>query len=484
LRRPSRGHSRWFARRDAGFTLTELVIAMLVVGVLASIALPSFLGSRNNSYDKEAQASIQAILRAANLVYQSQGDFSDGSSAGCGTDAGSATSLAADLQRLEPGVDVVGGSVSSSNSRVVSVDARPTFNSNGEKLGCQGFYAVAFSSSGICWAARFISEGKYLGSGSVSPVVANGQTNTSNSAITTWAALAVNGNAFGVLKPQSSAADGDDSNAMASIQTACKARTQSTGATSLSTNYIAPSQFYASWRDAVAAPTQPAPTCANGRGTCVLGDTGPGGGIVFYVQAGGGSFTSTGSDCGTACKYLEAATSDLPDSTSANYTPWGINSIGACFTSGGGISNESCTQGSIYPGDVAAQSASATAAEAIGMGMANTNQIYARLTTVGGAATTAYSAGRAWAYSNNGKTDWHLPSKLELNELFNERTRFPGSGFGANGFVVGVFLHSSTEVSGSISAFRAQRFLDGAVGNNGKGGSAPVRAVRAFGPTD
>ena len=37
---------------DSGFTLTELVIAMLVVGVLASIALPSFLGSRNNSYDK------------------------------------------------------------------------------------------------------------------------------------------------------------------------------------------------------------------------------------------------------------------------------------------------------------------------------------------------------------------------------------------------------------------------------------------------
>ncbi len=470
---------RWFGRRDAGFTLTELVIAMVVLGVLASIALPSFLGSRNNSYDKEAQASIQAVLRASKLLYQGQGDFSDASSAQCGD----STALAADLQRLQPSVDVVASSASSTNSRVVSVQAVQTYNSNGELLGCQGFYAVAFSSSGNCWAARFISEGKYLGSGSVSPVVANGQTNTSNSAITTWAALSVNGNAFGVLKPQSSAADGDDSNSMASIQTACKAKTQSTGAASLSTNYIAPSQFYASWRDAVAAPTQPAPTCANGRGTCVLGDTGPGGGIVFYVQAGGGSFTSTGSDCGTSCKYLEAATSDLPDSTLANYTPWGINSIGACFTSGGAFSTESCTQGSIYPGDVAAQSASATAAEAIGMGMANTNQIYARLTTVGGAATTAYSAGRAWAYSNNGKTDWHLPSKLELNELFNQRTRFPESGFGANGFVVGVFLHSSTESSGSIGAFRSQRFLDGSVGNGGKGGSAPVRAVRAFGPT-
>ena len=145
------------AHFDAGFTLTELVIAMLVVGVLASIALPSFLGSRNNSYDKEAQASIQAVLRASNLVYQSQGDFSDGSSAQCGDSTG----LAADLQRLEPGVDVVASSTSSTNSRVVSVQAVQTWNSNSELLGCQGFYAVAFSSSGNCWAARFISEGKF-----------------------------------------------------------------------------------------------------------------------------------------------------------------------------------------------------------------------------------------------------------------------------------------------------------------------------------
>ena len=48
-----------FGRRESGFTLTELVIAMVVLGVLASIAIPSFLGSRNNSYDKEAQASIK-----------------------------------------------------------------------------------------------------------------------------------------------------------------------------------------------------------------------------------------------------------------------------------------------------------------------------------------------------------------------------------------------------------------------------------------
>ena len=231
--------------RDIGFTLTELVITMLVLGVLTSIAIPSFLGSRNNSYDKEAQASIEVVLRAAKLLYQSQGDFSNASSAQCGDSA----LLAADLQKLEPGIDVVASSVSSTNSRVVSVQAVQTWNSNAELLGCQGFYAVALSSSGSCWAARLIVEGKFLRSSSVSPVVVAQQTNTSNNAITTWTALPVNGTAFGVLKPQTSAADGNNTNNLASIKTYCKAKEQSTGAPTVDGLIIAPSQFYATWRD-------------------------------------------------------------------------------------------------------------------------------------------------------------------------------------------------------------------------------------------
>ena len=67
-----------FFRGSRGFTLSELAVALVVTGVLAGIALPNFLGNRNNSFDKDAQASIDVVLQAAKIHYQTYGDFSDG----------------------------------------------------------------------------------------------------------------------------------------------------------------------------------------------------------------------------------------------------------------------------------------------------------------------------------------------------------------------------------------------------------------------
>ena len=459
---------------DSGFTLTELVIAMVVLGVIASIAVPSFLGSRNNAYDKEAQSSIENVLKAAKFHYQNQGDFSDASSAQCGD----STALAADLQKLDPNVEVVASSVSSTNSRIVSVQAVQTWDSTGGLLGCQGFYAVALSSSGSCWAARIILEGKFLASGSVSPVVVNQQTNTSNSAVTTWSALAVNGSAFSVLKPQTSAADGDIANKLVDIKTACKAKTQSTGSATIRKNYIAPSEFYSSWRDISPAGT-----------VYAVGDTGPGGGIVFYVQAGGGTFTSTGSDCGTACKYFEVATSNqgvLVWATTAAF----------CYAALSDSGTSDCQTNSIYSNS-ANQSTSRTAATAIGMGMANTNQIYARVSNnggAGGAATNTYAAGVAWAYSNDGMTDWFLPSKNELNQLCkwnrgvawtSDATVCTGGtlnsatfGASSSGFSSSTYL-SSSEFNATYAW--SQYFVDGGTAGYLKSSGTVLRPVRAFG---
>ena len=239
---------------QGGFTLTELAVGMLVVGILASVAVPSFLGSRNSAYDKEAQRSINLAMNAARLQYQNQGDFSDANTAQCGDSA----QLAADLQKLEPNVDMLTGNSASTSARVVSIDARRTYNSNAELLGCQAFFATALSSSGTCWVARFTVEGKFFNANSTAPIVMAPALNTQNASNTTWTLLQANGAAYAQIRAGTNAADGNNLPTLALVQSNCKASTQSTGLvfgqTGFVTAYYAqPSEFYSSWRDATGA---------------------------------------------------------------------------------------------------------------------------------------------------------------------------------------------------------------------------------------
>ena len=239
------------------------------------------------------------------------------------------------------------------------------------------------------------------------------------------------------------------------------------------------------------APGVSALTCAQG-GTCDVGDTGPGGGKVFYVRAEAGTFTSTGSACNTACKYLEAAPTD--QSTAIVWATTTPKCWKTRVPPDDGSNNNSCQLFSIYsPHATPNQADSRTAATAIGRGMANTNAISDRFNSAGlPVATNTYAAGIAFDFTNNGKTDWHLPSKDELNQMCKwqrgvdltpEATVCTGgtlnSGRGASGFSTG-FYWSSSENGANPVWF--QIFADGfQSGGGGKENRYGVRPVRAFG---
>ena len=230
---------------------------MLVVGILSGIAVPSFLGARNNAYDKEAQAAVDSVLIAAESHYAQYGDFSDSQGATCV----SSTQLPADIQKQDPTLDVVGGVASSTGPRVVSIAQGLTWNSNAESLGCQAFYATALSRSGTCWVARLTVEGKALTSvastvtATYSPIVVNSNTNTSNAAVSEFALLAVNGKAYAAIKPQNSSADqaAAASDSLGQSLIACNGITQGTGVLASSTGVVASTEFYSSWRSVVGA---------------------------------------------------------------------------------------------------------------------------------------------------------------------------------------------------------------------------------------
>jgi uncharacterized repeat protein (TIGR02543 family) len=118
------------------------------------------------------------------------------------------------------------------------------------------------------------------------------------------------------------------------------------------------------------------------------GDTGPGGGKIFYYDRAG--FTMT--DNSQMCHYLEAALADM------SFLQWESN-FGYTDVSGTGT--------------------------AIGTGRENTALILAAVPVANAPAAEACDD-----YSNNGKTDWFLPSKDELNELYTNRTSVGNMGTG------------------------------------------------------
>jgi prepilin-type N-terminal cleavage/methylation domain-containing protein len=56
-------------RGERGFTLPELLIVMMILGLLLAIAIPSFLRSRNRGDDTQAHAALRAGLAAERTRY-------------------------------------------------------------------------------------------------------------------------------------------------------------------------------------------------------------------------------------------------------------------------------------------------------------------------------------------------------------------------------------------------------------------------------
>ena len=124
-----------------------------------------------------------------------------------------------------------------------------------------------------------------------------------------------------------------------------------------------------------------------------------------------------------------------------------------------------------YRGDYVTTGATGTA---VGTGATNTDAIIA----VQGGAFTYYAAGFARAYTGGGYTDWFLPSKDELNKMYENIGQGNVLGLGNVGNFANNYYWSSTE-SDYGNAW-GQNFSSGFQDNYDKGYSDYVRAVRAF----
>ena len=122
-------------RGKAGFTLVELMIVIIIVGILAAVAVPLYRGYTRKAMSSEAIAALGTVRTAMRVMHAETQDY---------TDNGSGTAIAApsDVPGVIPGIDALdlnGRYFSDADYQITAIAANTfTITATGSAIGGSG----------------------------------------------------------------------------------------------------------------------------------------------------------------------------------------------------------------------------------------------------------------------------------------------------------------------------------------------------------